>query len=124
MNSDLHTARFSLAGRCALVTGSGQGIGLTLARGLATAGAQIVLNDIDSGRLGAAIEQLRKEGFDVEGRCFDVTKPAEIEAALADFRDGQAEIDILINNAGIHRRAPLETMPMESWQAVIDVNLT
>jgi gluconate 5-dehydrogenase len=111
---------FSLQGRRALVTGSGQGIGLTLARGLAAAGAELVLNDIDPPRLEAAVSLLRSEGFTAEGRQFDVTRAEEITASLGDG----GVIDILINNAGIHRRAPLESMPLESWQAVIDVNLT
>lgn len=115
---------FSLHGRRALVTGSGQGIGLTLARGLAAAGAEIVLNDIDAARLEGAVAALRAEGFSAEGRLFDVTKAAEIEHALRDLVSGPRAIDILINNAGIHRRAPLESMPLEVWQAVIDVNLT
>jgi gluconate 5-dehydrogenase len=115
---------FSLAGKRALITGSGQGIGFTLARGLASAGAEIVLNDIDDSRLATAVGMLRDDGCAVEGRHFDVTNAAEIERALTDFRSEARAIDILINNAGIHRRAPLETMPLESWQSVIDVNLT
>ena len=75
---------FSLQGCRALITGSGQGIGLTLARGLAAAGAEIVLNDVDAARLDRAVAMLRDEGFVVEGRCFDVTSAAEIEAALKD----------------------------------------
>jgi gluconate 5-dehydrogenase len=120
----VRSSLFSLSGKRAFITGSGQGIGLTLARGLASAGAEIVLNDIDSMRLTAAVAALRAEGFVVEGRCFDVTKAADVEAGLAEFQAGKQSIDILINNAGIHRRAPLESMPLESWQAVIDVNLT
>jgi gluconate 5-dehydrogenase len=112
---------FSLAGRRALVTGSGQGIGLTLARGLGAAGAELILNDIDADRLNQAIALLRSEGFAVSGHRFDVTKVGEITAASADWG---GEVDILINNAGIHVRAPLESMPLDSWQAVIDVNLT
>lgn len=115
---------FFLQGRRALITGSGQGIGYTLARGLAGAGASVVLNDIDAARLDQAVTTLRQEGFAVEGRVFDVTKAAEIEGALAEDRRADAPIDILINNAGIHRRAPLESMPLELWQAVLDVNLT
>ncbi len=118
---DEAAALFSLRGRRALVTGAGQGIGLTLARGLAAAGADVVLNDLDPARLEGAVAALRAEGFTVSGRPFDVTKAAEIEGVL---RDVAGEIDILINNAGIHRRAPLETMPIETWQAVIDTNLT
>ena len=111
---------FSLAGKRALITGSGQGIGFTLARGLAEAGAEILLNDVDAARLAAAEGRLRSEGFRVSGHRFDVTKADEIAAAAPAF----GAVDILINNAGIHRRAPLESMPLESWQAVIDVNLT
>src|SRR5687768_14221377 len=115
---------FSLRARRALVTGSGQGIGLTLARGLAAAGADIILNDIDAGRLEAAVALLRGENIRVSGLQFDVTKPDEINRALRTLQPAEGDIDILINNAGIHRRAPLESMSLESWQAVIDVNLT
>lgn len=115
---------FSLQGRRALITGAGQGIGLSLARGLATAGAELFLNDLDPTRLASAVATLRGEGFQVTGRCFDVAKETEVAAGVAGLELGEAGIDILINNAGIHRRAPLEAMPLESWQAVLDVNLT
>jgi gluconate 5-dehydrogenase len=115
---------FSLEGKRALVTGSGQGIGLTLARGLAAAGAELVLNDIDSGRLEQAVKTLCAEGYAASGRTFDVANEAEIAAALAESDESGRGFDILINNAGIHRRAPLESMPIEFWRSVIDVNLT
>jgi gluconate 5-dehydrogenase len=115
---------FSLRGRRALITGSGQGIGLTLARGLGAAGAEILLNDLEPVRLKGAVESLQAEGIQASGLLFDVTNSAEIEAALAELRDSTEPIDVLINNAGIHRRAPLETMPVEAWHAVINVNLT
>ena len=116
---------FSLRGRRALVTGSGQGIGFTLARGLAVAGAEVVLNDIDPVRLEQAVATLTADGFTATGRVFDVTDAAAVAAGLSDFAAASGPgIDILINNAGIHRRAPLESMPLASWQAVIDVNLT
>ena len=115
---------FSLQGRRALITGSGQGIGRTLARGLGAAGAEIVLNDIDANRLSHAVAALREEGLRATGVLFDVTKAAEIDSAFASIVDAGGEIDILINNAGIHQRAPLETMSLEAWQAVINVNLT
>jgi gluconate 5-dehydrogenase len=115
---------FSLAGRRALITGSGQGIGLTLARGLAAAGAELVLNDLDPARLEAAVAGLRAEGFAVQGRCFNVAREDEVNAAAAAIAAGIGAIDILVNNAGIHQRAPLESMPLAAWQAVLDVNLT
>ena len=122
--SSFSPALFSLAGRRALITGSGQGIGLTLARGLAAAGASLVLNDRDPARLAAAVAQMRAEGFTAEGRAFDVAQSTEVEAALAPLENEVGAIDILVNNAGIHRRAPLESMPLELWQQVLDVNLT
>ena len=115
---------FSLRGRRALITGAGQGIGLTLARGLGEAGAELVLNDLDPARLERAVALLRGEGFTVAGRCFNVAKAAEVEPALAECESAVGLIDILVNNAGIHRRAPLETMSLEFWQEVMDVNLT
>ncbi len=117
-------ALFSLHGRRALVTGSGQGIGLTLARGLAQAGASIVLNDVDPLRLEEAVAGLKADGFAATGLLFNVAEEASVQAALSGVESTIGPIDILVNNAGIHRRAPLESMPLESWQAVLDVNLT
>ncbi len=118
------SALFSLAGSRALITGSGQGIGLTLARGLAAAGAELVLNDRDADRLGQAVAALRAEGMSVQGRCFDVAREDSVAAGLAELEAEAGPIDILVNNAGIHARAPLESMPLAAWQAVLDVNLT
>jgi gluconate 5-dehydrogenase len=114
---------FSLRGKRALITGSGQGIGYTLARGLGEAGAEIVLNDIDPTRLENAATMLRDEGLTAVGHVFDVTDEGSVNAAVRAIEQA-GPIDILINNAGIHRRAPLETMPLETWRSVIDVNLT
>jgi gluconate 5-dehydrogenase len=115
---------FSLRGRRVLVTGSGQGIGLTLARGFATAGAELVLNDIDAARLEGAVAALSHEGFVVQGRVFNVAREAEVVSAIPEIENALGPIDVLVNNAGIHRRAPLESMSLEAWQAVLDVNLT
>lgn len=124
MNAPRSSELFDLRGQRALVTGSGQGIGLTLARGLAEAGAEIVLNDLHAARLEDAVARLAREGHAVTGRVFDVTRPDQVDAALAELQAGDGRIDILVNNAGIHRRAPLEAMPLEAWQAVLDTNLT
>src|SRR3954462_14740574 len=99
---------FDLTGRTALITGSSQGIGFALARGLAQAGAAIVLNGRDEVKLAAAAATLRAEGARVSTAAFDVTDGAGITAALArleaDAQAGAPVIDILVNNAGIHRR--------------------
>jgi gluconate 5-dehydrogenase len=115
---------FSLRGRRALITGAGQGIGLTLARGLGQAGAELVLNDVDPARLATAVAGLQGEGFTAAGRVFNVARGDEVASAVPELEREVGPIDILINNAGIHRRAPLETMSLETWQTVLDVNLT
>jgi gluconate 5-dehydrogenase len=120
----VNTALFNLTGRIALVTGSGQGIGLTVARGLASAGAIIVLNDIVSDRLDQAVDSLRMEGIDAHGALFDVTNPDQVGATVAAIEATVGPIEILVNNAGIQYRAPLEDFPMDAWNRLIAVNLT
>jgi gluconate 5-dehydrogenase len=108
-----------LAGQRALVTGSSQGIGLGLARALAAAGAQVTLNGRDPAKLAAAAAALRAEGHaGVTTAAFDATDEASILAA------NFGPVDILVNNTGIHRRGPLETMPLADWNAVLQANLT
>jgi gluconate 5-dehydrogenase len=115
---------FDLTGRTALVTGSSQGLGFALARGLAEAGAAVVLNGRDETKLAAAAETLRVEGARVTTAAFDVTNGAASTDAVTKIETEFAPIDILINNAGIQRRAPLAEMTEEQWRAVIDTNLT
>ncbi len=122
MTSDLRL--FDLSGRRAMITGSGRGIGFALARGLATAGASIVLNDIDEERVAASAAELRAEGFDVEWSVFDVTSHDASAAAIADIEARIGPIDILVNNAGIQRRAPLEDFEAANWDAILKVNLS
>lgn len=111
---------FALSGRRALVTGSSQGIGLALARALARAGADVTLNGREASRLAAAVELLRGEGLTVDTLVCDVTDEAAVLAASAAL----GTVDILVNNTGIHRRGPLETMPLADWEAVLKTNLT
>jgi gluconate 5-dehydrogenase len=127
---------FDLTGRTALITGSSQGIGLALARGLAQAGASVVLNGRDETKLAAAAEALRAELVSsatggatattarVTTAAFDVTDSAAIGRAVARIEAEFAPIDILINNAGIQRRAPLAEMTEAQWREVLDANLT
>jgi gluconate 5-dehydrogenase len=115
---------FDLTGRTALITGSSQGLGLAIARGLAQAGAAIVLNGRDQKKLAAAADTLRNEGARVMFAAFDVTNGAVAERAVAQIEAEFAPLDILVNNAGIHQRAPLAEMTEAQWRAVIDTNLT
>jgi gluconate 5-dehydrogenase len=113
---------FDLTGRRALVTGSSQGIGQSLAQGLAAAGAAVVLNGRDQGKLERAVAALRAEGREAEGLAFDVTDPKAVEAAIAQIEDG-GPLDILVNNAGIQRRMPLEEFPVATWHELMRTNL-
>jgi gluconate 5-dehydrogenase len=113
---------FDLSGRRALITGSSQGIGLALARGLAEAGATVVLNGRDRAKLEAAAAALRADGLTVEIAAFDVTDSAAVEAGVAAVEAGGA-IDILCNNAGVNLRGLLHEMPDETWHTVIATNL-
>ncbi len=117
-------ALFSLQGKRVLITGGGQGIGLTLARGLGEAGAELLLNDLEAARLEAAAAALRAEGIRVTTGVFNVAREAEVVAGVAALERAAGPIDVLVNNAGIHRRAPLAEMSLADWQAVLDVNLT
>ncbi|MGY3449668.1 SDR family oxidoreductase [Bradyrhizobium sp. USDA 4353] len=110
---------FDLAGRRALVTGSSQGIGLALARGLADAGAEVVLNGRDEAKLAAAASAIK--GSRVLG--FDVTDHAAARAAVDRFEAEIGPIDILVNNAGMQHRAPLEDFPEEAFQRLLQTNI-
>ena len=117
---------FDLTGRTALITGSSQGIGLSLACGLAQAGAAVVLNGRDATKLAAAADTVRTTmpGARVTCAAFDVTNAAAIEREVARIEAEFAPINILINNAGIQRRAPLAEMTEAQWREVLDANLT
>jgi gluconate 5-dehydrogenase len=115
---------FDLTGDTALVTGSSRGLGRAMAQGLAAAGARIVLNGSDAGRLTAAAAELRAAGHTVHEACFDITDEAAILATFAKFDAEGIAIDILVNNAGIQLRKPLVELTTAEWQRVLDTNLT
>ncbi len=115
---------FSLATRIALVTGSSRGIGFTLARGLARAGATVVLNARTPERLTAAVADLRAEGLVAHGFPFDVTDPAAVEAAVARIEAEVGPLDILVNNAGMQLRKPIAEWTPEEWHTILDTDLT
>jgi gluconate 5-dehydrogenase len=115
---------FDLTGRTALVTGSSRGLGRAMAEGLADAGAAVVLNGADAGRLASAAAEMRAAGFTVHEARFDVTNEADIVAAFEALDVQGVAVDILINNAGIQFRKPMLELATADWQRVIDTNLT
>ena len=115
---------FSLDNRRALITGSTQGIGLALAYGLARSGASVVLNGRDETRVRKAAEKMIVDGFKAEHAVFDVTEQREVIAGVDQIEKDFGTIDILINNAGIQRRAPLEEFSKENWHEILNANVS
>lgn len=110
---------FDLSGRRALITGSSQGIGFALAQGLAAAGAQVVLNGRDTGKLAAAAARIAG----AETLAFDATDHQAVRAAVDAFEAAGKPIDILVNNAGMQHRAPLEEFPAEAFERLLQTNV-
>jgi gluconate 5-dehydrogenase len=114
---------FRLDGRLALVTGSSAGIGQAVARGLAEAGAAVVLNGRDAAKLEQAAAALRSAGHRVHAARFDSSDAAAVEAEVARIERDAGPIDILVNNAGITRRAPFHELKHDDWRAVQATNV-
>ncbi len=115
---------FQLTGRVAIVTGGSRGLGAELAEGLAEAGASLMLCARRDEWLLPALDAMRARGFTAEGMRCDVSKPADVQAVVDRTIARYGTIDILVNNAGVSWGERPETMPLEQWQKVIDVNLT
>jgi len=115
---------FDLTGRVALITGSSRGLGFVIARGLARAGATVVLNGRDESNLERAQASLAEEGIEAAAEPFDVTDEASVDRAIAKIEATVGAVDILVNNAGIQERGSLEVIEAERWRQVIEVNLT
>ncbi|MDQ6629383.1 MAG: glucose 1-dehydrogenase [Pseudomonadota bacterium] len=115
--------KFALDGRIALVTGGGSGLGLAMARGLAEAGATVVLNGRTTARLEAAAAELVGAGLRAEVAAFDVTDSAAVTAAISAIEARLGSVDILVNNAGMTRRGPLESLSDDDWRKVMATNL-
>ncbi|MEJ6541765.1 SDR family oxidoreductase [Brachybacterium paraconglomeratum] len=144
---------FDLTGRTALVTGSTRGIGRALATGLVRAGARVIVHGRDAGRAAAAAEEIAAvvaeragaadgsttadgtavgdeapggagEVPEVLSAGFDVTDPAAVDAALTAIETAHGTPDVLVNNAGIQRRAPIAEFADEDWDALLATNLS
>ncbi len=111
---------FDLTGRRVLVTGSSQGIGHALATGLAAHGATVILNGRDPDRLAVAAADIAGAGT----AAFDVTDPEAVAAGVERVERDLGPIDILINNAGMQFRAPLEDFPIDKWRLLLETNVS
>lgn len=114
---------FDLTGKTALVTGGTHGLGMAIAKGLASAGAAIVFNDRDADKADAAIGQYRAAGIDAKGYLFDVTDEKAVKEQIARIEKEVAPIDILVNNAGIIKRVPMLDMDVAAFRQVVDIDL-
>jgi gluconate 5-dehydrogenase len=114
---------FDLTAKRALITGSSQGIGLALARGLGAAGAEVVLNGRDTAKLETAADLLRAEGLVVRCLGFDATDHEAVRAAVDGLEAEVGPIDILVNNAGMQHRAPLEDFPADAFERLLQTNI-
>jgi gluconate 5-dehydrogenase len=117
-------ALFDLTGLVALVTGAYRGLGFAIARGLAHAGATVILNGRKPDELAKAAKVLTDAKLAADVAAFDITDRAAIGAGVEAAIARHGSIDILVNNAGIQRRGPLIDFPQKEWDEVIATNLT
>ena len=113
---------FDLSGRIAVVTGGGSGLGFAIARGLAQAGARVVINGRNRAKLDAAAAQLVADGHAVSVTAFDVTDEAAVNASIADIERAVGPVDILVNNAAINIRKPFDQYTLAEWRALQEAN--
>ena len=119
----MSSSLFDLTGKSALITGSSQGIGFALAKGLAALGAKIILNGRDRTKLQAAADNLSTAGAEVQTLGFDATDHDAVRAAVDGFEDTSGTIDILVNNAGMQHRTELENFPADAFEKLLQTNV-
>jgi len=117
--------KFGLAGKVALVTGSSQGLGKAMAIALARAGADVIINGRDAGKLAPVVAEITalELGVKVHAIAADLGDRAGVHGLIDQAIGWQSQLDILVNNAGIIKRTPAADHTDADWDAVIDVNL-
>lgn len=112
-----------LEGKLALVTGAGRGLGAAIAQGMAAAGAEVILADLNAQTLDETVAEMTAQGFNVRAEVLDVTDRAATQA-LALRLEAEGGLDVLVNNAGIAGRAAFDDPAVvDMFDRVIDVNL-
>ena len=115
---------FNIEGKRILITGSTRGLGYVIAEGLAKEGASVIINGRNQEKVDVAADSFIKKGFKVSGFAFDITKASKVERRINEIEKKLGPIDVLVNNAGIQYRAPLEEFKLEDWNNVLNANLT
>jgi 2-deoxy-D-gluconate 3-dehydrogenase len=119
------TKMFDLTGKVAIVTGGNGGIGLGMARGLASHGASIVVAGRDAEKTAAAVKELRALGAPAaSGVTVDVKDEASVNAMVAETIGRHGRLDVLVNNAGINIRKPPHELSLAEWREILETNLT
>ena len=116
--------RFSLAGRTALVTGAGSGIGEAIARELAAAGAFVMVQDLRLDAAADVADSINSEGRSAASTGGDVSNPEDVASMVDTLMETRGRFDILVNNAGFQHVAPIESFPLEQWNQLLAVHLT
>lgn len=114
---------FDLSGKIAIVTGGNQGIGFSIARGLADAGATVIIANRKAAEGQKAAESLKKEGFQATAIPTDVSSISSVAMLVSKAISAFGKIDILVNNAGVIVRKPAEDITEEEWERVMSTNL-
>jgi gluconate 5-dehydrogenase len=120
---DVHDL-FSIAGKVALVTGGGRGIGKAIAAAYLEAGAHVVITGRRAEFLDPTVAEFAERGLACHAVVADVTQPEDVERSVRETLDRYGAIDVLVNNAGQSWGQPTEEMPLDRWRQVLDVNLT
>ena len=114
---------FDIAGRVAVITGGGSGLGRAIAIGYAQAGTTVVLVDVNEDGLAGTLARLSEQGFEGHAEHVDVTSSVEVEACAARVEALHGRVDILVNSAGMAFRSPAEEFPEDKLDAVLALNL-
>ena len=117
-------ATASLAGRTALVTGAGSGIGQAIANELANAGAFVLVQDLRIESAAAVADAIRSSGGEADSIGGDVSNPDDVAAMVGALVESRGSFDILVNNAGFQHIAPIEAFPLDVWNQMLGVLLT